>query len=68
MISAGRSREASALALGSVLASGLKLLSVDPRVGEVQLRQTFEGAGRDAAHKMDRYRSEEHTSELQSLV
>jgi biopolymer transport protein ExbB len=41
--------------LGSVLASGLKLLSVDPRVGEVQLRQTFEGAGRDAAHKMDRY-------------
>ena len=41
--------------LGSVLASGLKLLTVDPRVGEVQLRQTFEGAGRDAAHKMDRY-------------
>ena len=41
--------------LGSVLASGLKLLAVDPRVGEVQLRQTFEGAGRDAAHKMDRY-------------
>jgi biopolymer transport protein ExbB len=30
--------------LGSVLASGLKLLSVDPRVGEVQLRQTFECA------------------------
>ena len=41
--------------LGNVLASGLKLLAVDPRVGEVQLRQTFEGAGRDAAHKMDRY-------------
>lgn len=41
--------------LGNVLASGLKLLTVDPRVGEVQLRQTFEGAGRDAAHKMDRY-------------
>jgi len=41
--------------LGGVLASGLKLLAVDPRVGEVQLRQTFEGAGRDAAHKMDRY-------------
>ncbi|HYP32900.1 MAG TPA: MotA/TolQ/ExbB proton channel family protein [Burkholderiaceae bacterium] len=41
--------------LGGVLASGLKLLTVDPRVGEVQLRQTFEGAGRDAAHKMDRY-------------
>jgi len=41
--------------LGSVLASGLRLLSVDPRVGEVQLRQTFEGAGRDAAHRMDRY-------------
>ena len=41
--------------LGGVLASGLKLLAVDPRVGEVQLRQTFEGAGRDAAHRMDRY-------------
>ena len=41
--------------LGNVLASGLKLLAVDPRVGEVQLRLTFEGAGRDAAHKMDRY-------------
>ena len=41
--------------LGGVLAAGLKLLAVDPRVGEVQLRQTFEGAGRDAAHKMDRY-------------
>jgi biopolymer transport protein ExbB len=41
--------------LGNVLASGLKLLAVDPRAGEVALRQTFEGAGRDAAHKLDRY-------------
>ena len=41
--------------LGGVLAAGLKLLAADPRVGEVQLRQTFEGAGREAAHRMDRY-------------
>jgi biopolymer transport protein ExbB len=41
--------------LGGVLASGLKLLTVDPRANEIQLRQTFEGAGRDAAHRLDRY-------------
>ena len=41
--------------LGAVLAAGLKLLVVDPRAGETALRQTFEGAGRDAAHKLDRY-------------
>jgi biopolymer transport protein ExbB len=41
--------------LGSVLASGLKMLAVDPRAGETALRQVFEGAGRDAAHKLDRY-------------
>ena len=41
--------------LGSVLASGLKQLALDPRSSEAQLRQTFEGAGRDAAHKLDRY-------------
>ena len=41
--------------LGYVLAAGLKLLAVDPRAGETALRQVFEGAGRDAAHKLDRY-------------
>lgn len=41
--------------LGNVLASGLKLLAIDPRVGETGLRQVFEAAGRDAAHKLDRY-------------
>ena len=41
--------------LGNVLASGLKLLAVDPRAGETGLRQVFEASGRDAAHKLDRY-------------
>ncbi|HEX7686401.1 MAG TPA: MotA/TolQ/ExbB proton channel family protein [Burkholderiaceae bacterium] len=41
--------------LGNVLAAGLKQLALDPRSSEQQLRQTFEGAGRDAAHKLDRY-------------
>ena len=41
--------------LGGVLAAGLKLLAIDPRAGETALRQAFEAAGRDAAHKLDRY-------------
>ena len=41
--------------LGNVLAAGLKLLAIDPRAGETGLRQAFEAAGRDAAHKLDRY-------------
>jgi len=41
--------------LGAVLASGLKLLALDPRVGETGLRLAFEAAGRDAAHKLERY-------------
>ena len=41
--------------LGSVLAAGLKLLAIDPRAGEMALRQAFEASGRDAAHKLDRY-------------
>ncbi len=41
--------------LGGVLAAGLKLLALDPRVGETGLRLAFEAAGRDAAHKLDRY-------------
>jgi biopolymer transport protein ExbB len=41
--------------LGNVLAAGLRLLTTDPRAGETALRQAFEAAGRDAAHKLDRY-------------
>ena len=41
--------------LGSVLAAGLRLQVADPRVGETGLRLAFEAAGRDAAHKLDRY-------------
>ena len=41
--------------LGGVLASGLRQLSLDPRSSETQLRQVFEGAGRDVAHRLDRY-------------
>ena len=41
--------------LGGVLASGLRLLSVDPRANEESLRLAFEFAGRGAAHKMERY-------------
>ena len=41
--------------LGAVLAAGLKLLALDPRINETGLRLAFEAAGRDAAHKLDRY-------------
>jgi biopolymer transport protein ExbB len=41
--------------MGSVFAAGLKLLAVDPRANEASLRLTFELAGRNAAHKLERY-------------
>jgi biopolymer transport protein ExbB len=41
--------------LGAVLASGLKLLALDPRAGEPALRMAFEFAGRSAAHRLERY-------------
>jgi biopolymer transport protein ExbB len=41
--------------LGEVLASGLKLAALDPRCPEPMLRQTFESAGRAAAHQLERY-------------
>jgi biopolymer transport protein ExbB len=41
--------------LGAVLASGLHALSTNPRVSEADLRSTLEGAGRQAAHKLERY-------------
>jgi biopolymer transport protein ExbB len=41
--------------LGEVLASGLQALNLNPRISEDDLRSTLEGAGRQAAHKLERY-------------
>jgi biopolymer transport protein ExbB len=41
--------------LGEVLASGFRALNVNPRISEDDLRSTLEGAGRQAAHKLERY-------------
>ena len=41
--------------LGRVLASGLRAVIVDPRMSERTLRETFESAGRVAAHELERY-------------
>ena len=41
--------------LGEVLASGLRALNTNPRLSEDDLRSTLEGAGRQAAHKLERY-------------
>ncbi len=41
--------------LGEVLASGLRALNAQPRISENDLRATLEGAGRKAAHKLERY-------------
>ena len=41
--------------LGQVLASGLHALIANPRITEADLRSTFEGAGRQAAHQLERY-------------
>ena len=43
--------------LGQVLASGLRALVVNPRISESDLRSTLEGAGRQAAQKLERYLS-----------
>ena len=43
--------------LGQVLASGLRALVVNPRISEFDLRSTLEGAGRQAAQKLERYLS-----------
>jgi biopolymer transport protein ExbB len=42
-------------ALGSVLASGLRTLTNNPRASEDDLRAHMEGAGRMAAHRLERY-------------
>ncbi|MCZ2291524.1 MAG: MotA/TolQ/ExbB proton channel family protein [Burkholderiales bacterium] len=41
--------------LGSVLASGIRAISGNPRMTEDELRQTFENAGRHAVHGLERY-------------
>jgi len=41
--------------LGEVLASGFLALGANPRISEADLRSTLEGAGRRAAHKLERY-------------
>jgi biopolymer transport protein ExbB len=41
--------------LGRVLASGLRALTSQPRLSEDDLRATLEGAGRAAAHELERY-------------
>ncbi|WP_309682739.1 MotA/TolQ/ExbB proton channel family protein [Polaromonas sp.] len=41
--------------LGEVLASGFRALNANPRISEDDLRSTMEGAGRQAAHQLERY-------------
>lgn len=41
--------------LGEVLAVGLRALNSQPKISEDDLRATMEGAGRQAAHKLERY-------------
>jgi biopolymer transport protein ExbB len=41
--------------LGEVLASGFRALNANPRISEDDLRSTLEGAGRQAAHQLERY-------------
>ncbi len=42
-------------ALGEVLASGLRVLLSNPRASEADLRAAMEGAGRAAAHRLEKY-------------
>lgn len=41
--------------LGEVLASGFRAINLNPRVSEDDLRSILEGAGRQAAHTLERY-------------
>lgn len=43
--------------LGRVLARGLHALTLNPRLSEDEVRATLEGAGREAAHELERYLS-----------
>lgn len=42
-------------ALGEVLASGLRTLNTAPHCSEADLRAAMEGAGRAAAHRLEKY-------------
>ncbi|HEY8904998.1 MAG TPA: MotA/TolQ/ExbB proton channel family protein [Rhodoferax sp.] len=44
-------------ALGEVLASGLRMLTVNPRCTDEELRAVMEGSGRLVAHRLERYLS-----------
>lgn len=44
-------------ALGAVLASGLRTLNTTPQCSEADLRAAMEGAGRAAAHRLEKYLS-----------
>jgi biopolymer transport protein ExbB len=41
--------------LGTVLAAGLRTVIAEPRITEPALRQSFENAGRQAVHGLERY-------------
>lgn len=41
--------------LGEVLASGFRALNAQPKISDEDLRATIEGAGLQAAHKLERY-------------
>jgi len=41
--------------LGSVMAAGLRSVIAEPRITEEALRQSFENAGREAVHHIERY-------------
>lgn len=41
--------------LGGVLAAGIRAVAGNPRLGEDELRQAFENAGRRAVHGLERY-------------
>lgn len=41
--------------LGQVLAQGLRALQANPRISQEELRSRLEGAGRQAAHELERY-------------
>ena len=43
--------------LGEILSSGFRALHADPSINEEDLRATIEGAGRQAAHTLERYLS-----------
>jgi biopolymer transport protein ExbB len=42
-------------ALGEVLASGMRTMNMNPRCTEDDLRNAMEGAGRQVAHRLERY-------------